>query len=95
MTDRSNFLCLDCGVDTGHTDQYYMIHDELWLSVNPGRKGMLCFSCLENRLGRRLTLSDFTDCPLSSMLCFLVPFLRYQIERYPLRAYHGFRGLQL
>ena len=60
-----DFLCLDCGQDTCLLGEYYMVRDEFWLAANPDRAGMLCIGCLERRLGRELTSSDFTDCPLN------------------------------
>jgi hypothetical protein len=62
MKDRSSFLCLDCGVDTGAIDEYYRVTNELWARVNPGGDGMLCIGCLEKRLGRELTPDDFPSC---------------------------------
>lgn len=41
--------------------EYYFIRTELWLTVVPSVKGMLCVGCLETRLGRTLTAADFTD----------------------------------
>lgn len=61
----TGFECLGCGVDTAEIHEYYMIHDHLWLRVNPADYGMLCISCLEERLGRRLRHYDFTDAPLN------------------------------
>jgi hypothetical protein len=52
------FHCMDCGVDTWDTDEFYMVADALWLSVVPDGRGMLCVGCLERRLGRRLTAAD-------------------------------------
>lgn len=57
------WMCKDCGVHTGIIGHYYMIHNELWDSLNV--QGMLCIGCVENRLGRRLNKDDFTDCPLN------------------------------
>lgn len=61
--DRRLFQCLDCAACTLCTDEYYMVTDEVWSSV--ANRGMLCIGCLEARLGRELTASDFTDCPLN------------------------------
>jgi hypothetical protein len=55
--------CLDCGVDTIDSAEFYMIRDETWLAANPKRDGMLCVACLEKRLGRELVTDDFTWCP--------------------------------
>ncbi|GEM_PF-2302855 len=56
---RRRFLCADCSVDTGKLGEFYFLKTPLWLSVMPGGHGMLCVGCLEVRLGRRLTASDF------------------------------------
>ena len=32
--------------------------DAVWLQANPAREGMLCFDCVQKRLGRRLTRGD-------------------------------------
>lgn len=60
----NQFSCIDCGVDTSSANgimEYYMVHNHIWLKVNPDSAGMLCIGCLENRLGRTLTGKDFTD----------------------------------
>lgn len=56
---RKKWLCLDCGEDTGKMNEHYFIHTETWLSVVGSTVGMLCVSCLETRLGRKLVASDF------------------------------------
>src|SRR5215831_13134691 len=61
MTD----LCGGCGVDTDALGEYYMVKDELWEQAWPGIEGLLCISCLEERLARKLTPDDFTDCPVN------------------------------
>ncbi|PVA39734.1 Uncharacterised protein [Mycobacteroides abscessus subsp. abscessus] len=68
-----DWSCADCGVDTdnvdgqGH-DEYYMLHRDLWLEINPNDAGHLCIGCAESRLGRRLTRTDFTDAPVNTNL---------------------------
>jgi hypothetical protein len=49
--------CVDCRENAG----YYMVSDELWAAsgLKP-HDGMLCLSCLEQRIGQPLTLDDFT-----------------------------------
>lgn len=59
------FACMDCPEDTLGGD-YYMIHKELWDRVHWSPFGMLCLPCLEQRVGRRLKLTDFTDAPINS-----------------------------
>lgn len=58
---EESFLCLDCYVHTGLIKHYYTLHDELWKQANPDIDGMLCWKCLEVRLGRPLTPDDFDD----------------------------------
>lgn len=64
----ARFACLDCGKDTLELGEYYMVHNEVWLSVvKSTRAGMLCIGCLEDRLGRQLTPKDFTEFPINAM----------------------------
>lgn len=58
---RRKLCCVDCGVDTLKIGEYYFVRTELWLSAMPSIRGMLCIGCLEERLGRRLVKSDFTN----------------------------------
>lgn len=68
-------LCADCGVDTLALCEWYMVRDELWASAWPGGQiershpgsQVLCIGCLEQRLGRQLTATDFTDAPVNRM----------------------------
>lgn len=62
-TDHIIFDCTDCAACTLCTDEYYMVTDQVWRTV--ADRGMLCIGCLEARLGRELTASDFTDCLLN------------------------------
>lgn len=58
-------------MNTLHIDEYYMLHDDVWLDAMYGvtgqrdKYGMLCIRCVENGLGRKLTPQDFTDAPLN------------------------------
>jgi hypothetical protein len=68
---RSESRCIDCHAETsfterGKNDEYYMVHNRLWLKANPGDAGKLCIGCLERRLGRQLKPNDFTDCSLNN-----------------------------
>lgn len=53
--------CMVCKKDVVEIKEYaYMVQDDVWMAVaarNP--KGYLCISCLEKRLGRKLTADDF------------------------------------
>jgi hypothetical protein len=58
----SPFECLDCGRDTNAINEYYMVKYDVWKQAtgdNPN--GMLCIGCLEQRIGRHLQRSDFTE----------------------------------
>ena len=57
----SKWHCLDCGVNTLRTDDYYMLRNKIWRQIVPReqRHGMLCLACMANRLGRPLSPSDF------------------------------------
>jgi len=56
---RKPFHCLDCDVDTGKINEYYMVDYDLWESAGMSPVGMLCIGCLEKRIGRELNSSDF------------------------------------
>jgi hypothetical protein len=55
--------------------EYYMVRDDVWRAAGmPEREPMpyskspgdfLCIGCLEARLGRALTASDFADAPIN------------------------------
>lgn len=60
------FNCIDCGLNTLHADEYYMVTDDLWNRVVPEVRGMLCIGCLEVRAGRLLNKDDFPDYPINS-----------------------------
>jgi len=59
------YVCLDCNVNTMDINEYYTVTDEVWLSAHPEDKGMLCIGCLEARLGRDLTCTDFPRYPIN------------------------------
>jgi hypothetical protein len=57
---------MDCKVDTFEINEYYTVHDEVWLTAHPDDYGLLCIGCLETRLGRVLTPTDFPRYPINS-----------------------------
>lgn len=61
----SQYTCMDCKIDTAQIQEYYMVDDTLWDTINPKILGMLCIGCLEDRIGRLLTPEDFTICPVN------------------------------
>jgi hypothetical protein len=83
MTGRRQFIpvvvtaCADCGVNTGMIREWYMVNDDVWEQAWSGRRKsyhgklpgteILCIGCLEERIGRTLTLHDFIDVPANSL----------------------------
>lgn len=56
-SEEKRFTCTDCGEKDYNM---YMVNDEIW-SKHGNDKLTLCKSCLENRMGRRLTKKDITQ----------------------------------
>jgi len=42
-----------------------ILKDSLWAQVSPDKKAILCFLCIERRLGRPLTFRDLRDCNIT------------------------------
>lgn len=61
-------FCLHCQEPMGM--DYYMVTDQVWISAGVPEKAELHLTCLETRLGRRLTIEDFTDVPVNQMIRF-------------------------
>lgn len=63
--------CKDCSENTFSKIKpynYYMVKDYIWkLSGMEPDEGMLCISCLEKRLDRKIVRDDLLDCPLNDM----------------------------
>lgn len=60
------FACLDCKVNTGDIEEYYMVTEHVWRQTGLGtHDGMLCIGCLEARIGRRLVNVDFLHAPVN------------------------------
>ena len=66
-------ICADCGMDTtpskrgrhntGHWE-WYMVRNRLWKAAGM-KDGFLCIGCLELRIARVLTPTDFADVPIN------------------------------
>jgi hypothetical protein len=65
-------FCDDCGIDTltETFQEYYMVKDNVWLRAKSDKEGFLCIGCLENRLGRRLSYQDFSECNLNTCIAY-------------------------
>lgn len=66
--------CDDCGMETNHIKrdddgaEFYMVKPAVWKAAEAagGKANFLCVGCLEDRVGRPLRSSDFTDAPLNT-----------------------------
>ena len=57
-SENTLLSCVDCKNKT----EAYFVKDEIWdLVPKTKRKGSICLSCLEKRLGRKLKKSDFKN----------------------------------
>ncbi len=63
---RKKFICLDCYIDTSKANELYMLQDETWKLTGLGKVGMLCVGCIESRIGRKLTATDFNNSYLNN-----------------------------
>ncbi len=60
-------LCKDCGIYLFKDYNYpFMVTEELWDRFGCGR-GMICFSCFGERIGRDFRPEDFIDCGLNDI----------------------------
>jgi hypothetical protein len=68
-------ICTDCGTDTTPCTgkrgcrhkgkwEWYMVRNTLWKRAGM-TDGFLCVGCLENRIGRKLKPSDFSEAPVN------------------------------
>ena len=76
-------LCMDCGMNTRATGEYYLLKDPLWRRVNPLIFGLLCLGCAEDRLGRPLCRADFSSAPLNARWAAVCPQLARRLKREP------------
>jgi hypothetical protein len=81
--DHSRFFCMDCDVDTYVNQQYYILKDGLWKSINRAIDGMLCLGCAEKRLGRPLSRKDFKKAPLNQGQARVCAELAARLRRDP------------
>jgi hypothetical protein len=56
----AGLFCIDCRTDVAAIGQFYMLHDDIWVSrLKLNWHDNLCVGCLEARLGRKVRLADF------------------------------------
>jgi hypothetical protein len=62
--------CFDCRVETLPVDErraeFYMVTMDLW-ATHGAEDQYLCIGCLETRVGRTLTSTDFIACPVNNL----------------------------
>ena len=56
-SDEDRFTCEDCGAKDYNM---YMVNDDIW-KQHGNEKFTLCKSCLEKRMGRKLTKKDISQ----------------------------------
>jgi len=59
------YFCAECGIE-GRED--YMVKNSIWNESGSKRGEVLHLRCLEKRLGRLLTVEDFTEVPCNSLI---------------------------
>ena len=67
MKPKRSFQCDLCGEAERSG---YMVHPHVWAQAMPTPEGLLHLNCLEIRLGRPLTVDDFTAAPGNEPLRF-------------------------
>jgi hypothetical protein len=55
--------CVDCG----SSHDYYVVADDTWEAAALDPDAFCCLPCLERRLGRPLTIGDFTLAPVNRL----------------------------
>ena len=94
---QERWLCLDCTKDTDASQEYYMLKLKIWKSINQKIDGMLCLSCAEKRLGRKLVHSDFMLTPVNFAQARVCPALAERfftdIPQKPNKKFKSFASL--
>lgn len=77
LRKKKEAICEDCGCEqprgigpkrVSSINGHYMVNHNLWRSVFGEGRGLLCVTCFQIRLGRKLTPQDFKDCSLNRRL---------------------------
>lgn len=60
MSKPFDYYCFDCEMNLFL--EWFTVHDSVWEQTGLGpQDGVLCVGCLEKRIGRRLSVSDFAE----------------------------------
>jgi hypothetical protein len=64
LADLAQYQCNDCGVNVVTAGEFYMLKPQIWEDeLGLSWDDNLCVGCLENRLGRKVTLHDMGSFP--------------------------------
>jgi hypothetical protein len=58
--------CLHCGSVT----EAYMLENEVWHEVHESKRGLICLPCFEEKLGRNVRITDFTNAVVNQVVLF-------------------------
>lgn len=61
---KSKWNCLYCTQNTQY--EHFFLKDEVWKKIHNSSKGMVCISCCEKKLKRKLNTTDFTSAFINS-----------------------------
>lgn len=62
---KAKWLCVDCKDHTKY--EHYFVTSDVWFNqAKMSEAGMLCIGCLELRIKRTLTSSDFTSAHINN-----------------------------
>jgi hypothetical protein len=57
-----------CDVCGKKNPEMCMVHEHIWQSFGYQKKHILCFTCMEKKLGRHIELKDLVDCPVNEII---------------------------
>jgi len=60
-----DWACSRCGENTNNEIDYYMLKNSVWSGIVKDVRILLCLSCAEYLLGRKIERKDIIDCPLN------------------------------
>lgn len=65
VSSSRKWFCVYCSADV-HLEHCFL-KQEIWNKIHNSCFGMVCLSCMEQRLGRLLNKDDFTDCYINRL----------------------------
>lgn len=58
--------CLHCGAVT----EAYMVENAVWHEVHESKRGLICLPCFEEKLGRNVQITDFSNAVVNQVVLF-------------------------